>query len=119
MDSDADGADGVAAELDFPGEVAREDGTDVFRRTEVSTVREDLTAEFTMDDDEDDEETDSFAIDATGEEERSAIGEDALPFAIDETGGEERSATGEEALSFAVDAPAPIDDVEEEGSSDC
>ena len=108
MDS---GADGVAAELNFPGEVAREDGTEVFRTTEVSTVREDLTAESTFDDDEDDEEAISSAIDATGEEVRS--------FAI--------KAVGEEAPLFAIDAPASASapaatltaDVTEMGSSDC
>ena len=106
MDS---GADGVAAELNFPGEVAREDGTEVFRTTEVSTVREDLTAESTFDDDE--EEAISSAIDATGEEVRS--------FAI--------KAVGEEAPLFAIDAPASASapaatltaDVTEMGSSDC
>jgi hypothetical protein len=110
MDS---GADGVAAELDFPGEVAREDGTEVFRTTDVSTVREDLTAESTFDDDD---EATSSAIDATGEEARS--------FAIKAVGEEARSATGKEAPLFAIDAPAPsaatlTADVTEMGSSDC
>lgn len=105
MDS---GADGVAAELNFPGEVAREDGTEVFRTTEVSTVREDLTAESTFDDDD---EAISSAIDATGEE--------VCSFAI--------KAVGEEAPLFAIDAPASASapaatltaDVTEMGSSDC
>jgi uncharacterized tellurite resistance protein B-like protein len=66
----------VAAELDFPGEVALEDGTDVFSaeedaKDEVSTVREDLTIGSTT----------TTAVAAAAEEEEEEK-EDITSFAI-------------------------------------